>query len=172
MFQATRPFMPGYEMMFDKKRRLLPWAWASKRLSTSHNYWLATSRPDGRPHVMPIWGVWLENAFYFSTGRRSRKSRNLKLNSSCVVCPETASEAVVLEGVVREVTDSKLLRRFGAAYKKKYDWDMGDLEKSKDPIYSIQPRVAFGFVEDSSGIHGNPTRWEIKSQTRKLSATG
>jgi len=34
------------------------WSWALERLEKSHNYWIATSRPDGRPHLMVVWGIW------------------------------------------------------------------------------------------------------------------
>ena len=30
-----------------------------ERLRTEANVWLATMRPDGRPHVSPIWFVWV-----------------------------------------------------------------------------------------------------------------
>src|SRR5213593_2186245 len=83
--------MPGYQMMFRKGVDSLSWAWAVKRLSGARNYWLATVRGDGRPHVMPVWGIWFENAFYFSTGPRSRKARNIEKNMNCVVCPENAA---------------------------------------------------------------------------------
>lgn len=162
LIRATRPFMPGYDMMFDRKKGSLPWSWAAKRLSTSHNYWLATTRPEGRPHVMPVWGVWLDNSFYFSTGRRSRKSLNLRANPNCTVCPETAAEAVILEGDARRITDPSRLHRFAVAYKKKYNWDTGDIENSKDPFYSVRPRVVFGFIESSNKISGNPTRWTFR----------
>ncbi len=112
--RSCRPYMPGYEMMFVKNRGSLPWTWAAKRLSASHNYWLATTRPDGRPHVMLVWGVWIDDAFYFSTDQRSRKSRNLAANPNCVVCPEGAGEAVILEGIAEEVTTGifdKAIRR-------------------------------------------------------------
>jgi hypothetical protein len=56
----------------------MPWTWAEERLGESHNYWIATSRPDGRPHLMVIWGLWLDGVFYFSTGGQSRKARNLE----------------------------------------------------------------------------------------------
>jgi nitroimidazol reductase NimA-like FMN-containing flavoprotein (pyridoxamine 5'-phosphate oxidase superfamily) len=155
--KARRPYMPGYGMMFKKGRASLPWSWAARRLSNAHNYWLTTTRPDGRPHVMPVWGVWLDGTFYFSTGRRSRKSRNLAANPRCVVCPENAEEAVILEGTAHEVTESSLLRRFVDAYKRKYDWDM---EEGEGPTYAVRPRVAFGFVEKAdAGVQGNPTRW-------------
>ena len=148
--------MPGYDMMFRKDRSSLSWTWAVKHFSKAHNYFLATTRSDGRPHVMPVWGVLLDRSFYFSTGRRSRKSKNLAVNPHCVVCPENASEAIVFEGVARDIGEGSLRRRYLAAYKKKYDYDVSD---SKDPIYEVQPRVVFGIGEAGSA---NPTRWRFQ----------
>ena len=96
--------MPGYGVPRDHKG-LLPWEWAQRRLTQSHNYWLITTRPDGAPHAMPVWGVWVESVFCFSTGRESRKARNLAANAHCVVCNELSKEAVIVEGVAREVTN-------------------------------------------------------------------
>ncbi len=107
---------------------------------------------------MPVWGVWLDGAFYFMTGRQSRKHRNLVSHPNCVVCPEGAGEAVVLEGVAREVSQSSLPQRFRAVYKKKYGW--GDWDSIEaDPFYRVDPRTVFGFVEKPDGPKGNPTRW-------------
>ena len=157
--KASRPHMPGYGMMFQEEWKALPWSWAVERLSTAHNYWAATTRKDGRPHVMPVWGIWLNGMFYFSTRRRSRKSRNLAANPSCVICPEGASEAVILEGLTEELNDSIVRREVREAYKKKYDSDLDSY--SADPIYAVQPRVVFGLVESSDKIRGNPTRWRF-----------
>ena len=154
--------MPGYDMMFDKKRNELPWAWASGRLASSHNYWLATNGRDRRPHVMPVWGVWLDEVFYFSTGRRSRKSRNLKSNPHCSVCPEGAREAVILEGAVSEVKDSRVFRRFASAYNKKYNSNIENFDRSENPTYAVKPSKVFGFIESSKKVSGNPTRWKFK----------
>lgn len=55
---------------------LLPWSWAECRLLEARNYWIATTRPDGRPHTRPVWGVWEDGAFYFSTG--SLAAENLR----------------------------------------------------------------------------------------------
>jgi nitroimidazol reductase NimA-like FMN-containing flavoprotein (pyridoxamine 5'-phosphate oxidase superfamily) len=148
--------MPGYDMMFRKDKSSLSWAWAVDHFSRAHNYYLSTTRSDGRPHVMPVWGVWFGGSFYFSTGRRSRKSKNLSQNPRCVVCPEDASTAVILEGTAKEVREGGLRSRFVAAYKKKYDWDMSD---TKDPIYEVRPRVIFGIAENAEA---NPTRWRFK----------
>ena len=101
--------------------------------------------------------VWLDRAFYFSTGRRSRKSRNLSINPNCTVGPENVSEAVILDGTAREIREKSLLNPFAAVYKRKYDWNMSD---SKDPIYEVQPRVVFGITENAEA---NPTRWRFDS---------
>jgi hypothetical protein len=156
--EASRPHMPGYGVPdADSGRGLRPWTWATERLSKAHNYWLATTRPDGRPHVMPLWGVWIDEAFCFSTGRSSRKARNLAANSSCVVCPERADEAVILEGVAEEVSDPSLLRQFVDAYKAKYDWEV---DPNEGPIYAVRPRVAFAFAEKDD-FPGSATRWRF-----------
>jgi hypothetical protein len=81
--EATRPTVPGYEFA-AKKKGLLPWKWASDRLKKSRQYWIATTRPDGAPHLMIIWGLWFEDSFWFSTGAASRKARNLAENPRCI----------------------------------------------------------------------------------------
>ena len=59
--RAGRPHMPGYGVSGPADGTgLLPWSWAEERLSRSHDYVLATVRPDGHPHAMPVWGVWLD----------------------------------------------------------------------------------------------------------------
>lgn len=63
--------MPGYGILGpDQGSGLLSWAWAQQRLSESRNYWVCTVRPDGRPHVMPVWGVWDAGELWFSSGLR------------------------------------------------------------------------------------------------------
>ncbi len=61
------------------------WSHAEKRLERARNYWIATARPDGRPHVAPLWGVWVEGGLYFGTGRSSVKGRNLAHSPELVV---------------------------------------------------------------------------------------
>src|SRR5215471_19087710 len=117
--RGSRPRMPGYGLPRSRKG-LLPWDWAERRLARSHNYWLITVRPDGRPHAMPLWGIWVDGGFYFSTGSTSRKARNLARNRRCIVCNERADQAVIVEGRASRVTDKNLLGRLARPYHAKY----------------------------------------------------
>ena len=161
--KASRPHMPGYGLPKGQKG-LLPWTWAFERLRKSHNYWVATVRTDGRPHLMPVWGLWMEGAFYFSTGRQSRKAKNLATNSTCVIATENAAEAVVLEGVARETPELPLRRKFIRDTERKYKFDMSgftaDILNLPEPIYVVEPRVAFGLHEKKS--LNSATRWHFR----------
>jgi hypothetical protein len=112
-------------------RGLLPWSWGIDRLSKAKNYYVSTTTADGLPHCMPVWGVWLDDAFYFSSGRRSRKARNLEKNPRCVVCPEGADQAVVMEGIVERIEEGPIFRSFVEAYKGKYNFDMDTMDMTE-----------------------------------------
>ena len=117
--KASRPHMPGYGMPTGTKG-LLSWTWAEERLRTSHNYYVMTVRPDATPHAMPVWGIWVDARFYFSTGAQSRKARNLAANTSCVICTDTPAEAVVVEGTASTVGDASRIAVLSSHYAEKY----------------------------------------------------
>jgi pyridoxine/pyridoxamine 5'-phosphate oxidase len=75
-----------------------PWTEARDRFAEANRYWLATVRPDGRPHIMPVFGVWVGDALYFTAARTSRKAKNLALNARCVVAADVPTLDVVVEG--------------------------------------------------------------------------
>ena len=72
---------------------------------------------------MPVWGVWLDDAFFFSTGRKSRKGQNLAANPACTITNDDGEEAVIVEGTATELEDAAALERVARAYKKKYKMD-------------------------------------------------
>jgi hypothetical protein len=153
---ASRPHMPGYGLPSGKKN-LLPWSWAEQRLKKSHNYWITTVRPDGSPHTMVVWGLWLDGDFYFSTGRQSRKARNLAENAKCIVCTERADEAVIVEGKSRLADDLLRLRAFFTKYERKYKFDMSAFRA--EPVFAVRPRVVFGLPEKR--FPKAVTRWQF-----------
>lgn len=155
---ASRPHMPGYGIKGPEEGTgLLPWKWAEDRLGKVHNFWVGTTQPDGRPHVMPVWGVWMDGGLYFSTGAKSRKARNLRANPSCVVCGEHARGQIIIEGTARRLSEPKLWKRFAAVYEKKYDFDMSGY--SAEPFYVVRPRTVFAFWEKD--FVGSATRWKF-----------
>lgn len=123
-------------------------------MAKTKNYFLSTVRPDRRPHVMPIWGIWMDMIFYFSTGKTSIKARNLESNPNCVLCPGKADEAVIMQGVAEKVTDQKTLAKFAKAYLDKYKWDVS---KMNQPVFAIHPKVVFGHIEKT--YTETATRW-------------
>src|SRR5215469_4498883 len=145
-----RPHMPGYGLPKSKKG-LLPWKWAEQRLNKSRQYWIATTRSDGRPHVMVIWALWMDGVLYFSTGKETVKARNLAKNPRCTMCAEKADEAVILEGTVETERDVERIREFIRRYEKRYDWELGEMAEGllslKDPVFKLRPAVGFGLWE-------------------------
>jgi hypothetical protein len=92
------------------KNKFLPWRHAEERLVNSRSYWICTTPPDGRPHSIPVWGMWIEGALYFGTARQARKARNIAHNPAVSVHLESGDDVVILEGkaVEADVSDKKL----------------------------------------------------------------
>jgi hypothetical protein len=61
---------------------LLPWARVVEWLEAGRNYWVCTTRPNGRPHAKPVWGLWMDGALLFSTDPNSVTDRNLAAGSA------------------------------------------------------------------------------------------
>jgi general stress protein 26 len=148
--------MRGYGVPKSMKGAL-PWNWAQKRLAESHDYMVVTVRPNGAPHAMPVWGIWLDYAFYFSTAATSRKARNLRRAPQCVVCTENATEAVIMEGVAQRLKDKEIPERAFRNYKTKYKWD---LDPKLGTVFAVRPNVVFAMPEKlfPKGV----TRWRFE----------
>jgi general stress protein 26 len=160
---AARPYMPGYGLLpADQGTGLLPWSWAEEKLTSSRNYWLMSTWPDGRPHAMPVWGMWHEGEFWFSSSKDSRKSKNLTANPRCVVATEDTQKAVVMEGVARLVTDPGELATMLELENSKYATDYGIelLDPSINSSFRIRPVWAFGI--EAADFTGSPTRWDFQ----------
>jgi PPOX class probable F420-dependent enzyme len=70
-----------------------------------HTCWLATLNADGSPHVTALGAIWLDGAFWFETGERSRKGRNLARDPRCALSVATHEFDLVVEGTAEQVTD-------------------------------------------------------------------
>jgi hypothetical protein len=96
----------------------IPWSRALKQLGSSAGgtYWLATTNPGGRPHIAAVGALWVDGKIYFTSGTRTRKSRNLAANPSCVVSVSLIGIDLVFEGTAIRVTDRPTLLRLAKRY--------------------------------------------------------
>jgi hypothetical protein len=161
--RARRPHWPdALQNPSEDTQSLKPWSWALKRLEKSHNYWISTARADGRPHLMVVWGVWIEDSFWFCTGARTQKSKNLAAHSHCVIATENAEEAVILEGQSAQISDNIQIHGFVSAYNRKYGGDVEALLNDQSSlVFRISPYKAFGFDENAENFVDSATRWDF-----------
>ena len=100
----------------------LPWSrprdiLAADTPAADLTFFLATVRPDGRPHSAGVGAIWADGTLYFVSGPSTLKSRNLAANPVCSVAVHLRGIDLVLEGVAHRVTDSATLERIAAAYR-------------------------------------------------------
>ncbi|MGH3243180.1 MAG: pyridoxamine 5'-phosphate oxidase family protein [Spirillospora sp.] len=161
---AERPYMPGYGLQGpDEGSGLLPWSWAEEKLLTARNFWLSTVWPDGRPHAMPVWGVWSGEALLFSSSASSRKMANLRADPRVTVTTEEAEDPVVIEGLAEVLTEKRDLQRFidlvNAKYATRYRVDF--LDPEVNATVAVRPQRVFGLRQGD--FTGSPTRWSFTS---------
>lgn len=138
------------------------WSGVGLRIDSfnARDYWIATTRPDGRPHCRPVWGVWLCDGFWFSTGSLAR--HNLVTRPAISVNLEDGDEVVVLKGSGTSCTDLSDLQRLCDVYGPKYDYPLTPTEDGEvrdsggtgGPAFHVTPNVVFGWRRDMT----SPTR--------------
>lgn len=156
---AGEPIMPeSYGVRRTPRQDASAWQAVTAKLSTARNYWVATTRPDGRPHTVPVWGIWLEDTFWFATDRASRKGRNLAANPLIAVHLESGDDVVIIEGIVEEVDDPSLLSEFADTYEAKYKF-RPDPANPAQVTYRLRLRLAHSW--DERDFPETATRWEF-----------
>jgi general stress protein 26 len=145
--------------------RPLPWEWAAERLTVNRNYWLTTVSATGRPHSLPVWGVWddAEQRFAFSCAASSRKARNLLTNPAVVVAGSDTVECVSVEGTAAIIADDGRREQWIARYVEKYDPgsdEMTDFVRGH-LLVEVTPERAFGIVEREDEFSARATRWHF-----------
>ena len=137
-----------------------PWADAARALEEAELYWLTTVRADGRPHVTPLIGLFLDGAMHFCTGVEEQKARNLEhhehvaLTTGCNRWAEGID--VVVEGASTRVTDPEVLADLAGAYEAKYGdawrFDVGDDAFVQDghvaAVFRVEPAKVLAFAKD------------------------
>lgn len=164
-FKAKRE-RPGFSVAYGinpkQRKGLLAWEWVSERMYKARNYWISSTRVDGRTHVAPVWGVYHEDIFYFGTGETSLKAKNLINNSFCIVHLESGDETVIFEGDATVIQDRETLEKISILYGKKYPGY--EPPPGFDPgttVFAIKPLTVFAWEE--ADFQNTPTRWTFLS---------
>ena len=145
--RRVRPNMPHYGVYPERKDALLDWSWAQSRLRAARNYWLCTTRPDGRPHATPIWAVWVNGDLIFGCDQHSRKARNIAANSHVALHLESGDETLIVEGAVEALKPSPALQAaINDAFAEKYAIDHS-LDADELKQYRIVPRKIMAWLE-------------------------
>lgn len=107
-----------------------------QRLQTEQNIWLATVRSNGRPHLVPIWFVWIDQKIFICTGSDSIKARNVLGNPWVAVSLENGTQPVVIEGQAKPIehTPKPVIEAFQA----KYDWNI-ETDSTYNQVIEIEP---------------------------------
>lgn len=85
-----------------------------------HSTWLTTINPDGTPHVTGIGSVWLDGAFWFETGDRTRKARNIARDPRCAIALALHEFDLTIDGTAEKILDPATVARLAAVWAE--DW--------------------------------------------------
>ena len=138
---------------------------ALSRLRAAMSYWLATTRPDGRPHSMPVWGVLVGNEFWFGTS--GQKSRNLRHQPYAIVHHESADDVAIVEGTVERHAMEDLPQAVVDAFRKKYinpetgqPFELLDIQSMDEEAWMYVLHIKVGHAWLEGAFPETRTRWE------------
>ena len=103
-----------------RTRGFIPWNKIDHWLRAFRSIWISTTRPNGRPHAVPVWYTWDGRHLYFISARHLQKSKNMARQPWIVVHAGDGDDVVILEGPVQIVTEQGELERVEADYRAKY----------------------------------------------------
>jgi hypothetical protein len=109
----------------DTATRYLTWGGLTAKLVEAKHYWLASTRADGRPHVVPRWGVWLDDCFWYDGSPATIHVQNLERDPSCVLHLEDGWDVTIVEGksLRSEPIIGEMGERLAGEYARKYGPD-------------------------------------------------
>jgi hypothetical protein len=160
---AERPAMREYGVDTPDWRPL-PWSWAAERLERSRNLWVVTVSGGGRPHALPVWGVWDDAVpgFAWSSAATARKTANVAANPQVCVMADDTVECVSVEGRATRLTDAAEIDEWIERYLIKYrDEDVTADFLRANAVFVMTPERAFGVIERADEFATRATRWRF-----------
>lgn len=126
--------------------------------------WVCTTRPDGRPHAVPVWYWWDGQDIYFTTPPNTQKARNLQHQPAIVVHAGDGDDTIILEGEASPVTDLNVRSRINDHYRQKYVDPHSGAQASigdGDILYHVRVKRLIAW---EYGIVSTRTDWQSQSE--------
>ena len=188
MTQARTPART--ESLIGDDAETSSWEIARARLANpeqSRTCWLATTRPDGRPHLMPVIAFWIDDAMHIVAGEGTQKARNMAADGRCVIATGSTtlpSLDIIIEGHADPLTDPVVVAHVAEAFREK-GWALeasGDTVDGPNAptagpppytIFRIVPSRVFGLPgmtgmeQFDPGDLPKPTRWDFPDPDSK-----
>ena len=143
-----RPQMPSvYGIEPEESGGMIEWSAVAERLAAARSYWVATTRADCRPHVTPVWGLWLDGAVMFDADVNSVKALNLARDPRAVVHLESGDDVAIVEGVAEPMRGKDLRERYVDAYERKYAFRPEGMEGAV--AFCVAPKVVLAWHEEN-----------------------
>ena len=142
----------------------IPWRKVDLPLQAQRAIWISTTRPDGRPHAIPVWFHWDGASIYFVTKRATQKAANLAREPWVVAHLGDGDDTIILEGPAEVVTDRAELGRVEERYREKYvDPHSGaraTIHEAGADLYRVRVRRVMAW---EYGIVATRTDWRLDS---------
>lgn len=135
----------GLPKSYGTPTRVLAWSEVEPLLREAPTYWLATTRPDGRPHAVPVDGVWQDDGLYFGGDPATVHVRNLRADPRAVVHTESGASPVIAEGTAQwHVASEDEVRRLVEATRQKYGYAPPP-ESYRAGVWHLRPHVVLAW---------------------------
>ena len=136
-----------------RRRNPARWRAIEARLSRESTIWLATVRVDGRPHLVPLWYVWLDERLYVCTGSATQKYANLINNQNVALALPDAANVIVIEGEAHTAAKGQI-DGLAEHFYHKYEWDFRYDETADWRLIEITPFKIMAWGDGYDGAEG------------------
>jgi hypothetical protein len=127
---------------YGNPTELLSWSDVRADLEAARVYWLASARSDGRPHVVPRDGMWIDDALYYGGAASTVHARNVASNPNVVAHVGGGQDAIIVEGIVEieRPDEAGAARLADASYAKYPEYGRMDSSVYAGGVQVLRPR--------------------------------
>jgi hypothetical protein len=154
----SRPKIPAEYGIPKNDKGLLPWSHVNERMTQATHYWICTVGADGRPHVTPVDGLWLDNRLYFGGSPQTRRNRDLVDNPAVSVHLDSSDDVVILHGnAYLQKPDHETAVQLSKASAAKYGYSPRPEDYESSGVHVFQPVTVFAWKQFPKDV----TRWHF-----------